>query len=84
MTHHVELIETIFDCMSIAFELESEHGESVTIETTAGDLEKWTSLTHIKLIVELEKRLGIEFDDNEIVELGSVKKILQSIKQKCQ
>lgn len=33
---------------------------------TAGDIKDWTSLTHVNLIVALEKSLGIKFATAEI------------------
>jgi acyl carrier protein len=33
---------------------------------TAGDIEGWDSLTHINLIIAVEKRLGIKFATAEI------------------
>ena len=66
----------------MALHLDPLEVEHITTATTARDIDKWDSLNHLKLIMELEKRLHLEFDDNEIVELGSVDAIMQSIQRK--
>lgn len=39
------------------------------------DVPKWDSLTHIELIVGLEELYGIEFTQDEVVEMTSVSAI---------
>ena len=47
------------------------------------DLESnWDSVTHLKMISEIEEALGIRFDIDEIVSLESVGKIRESIAKK--
>lgn len=46
--------------------------------TTAQDVERWDSLTHIQFIVEVEKTLGVKFRNAEIARLrciGDLKKL---------
>lgn len=38
----------------------------LTDETTADDVEEWDSLSHVQLIVAIEKAFGIKFTSNEI------------------
>jgi acyl carrier protein len=47
--------------------------------TTAADVEKWDSLTHIQFIVEVEKALAVKFRNAEIARLrciGDLKKLV--------
>jgi acyl carrier protein len=37
-----------------------------------GELPEWDSLNHVKLMVALEERLGVEIEPEQIVELSSV------------
>ena len=39
----------------------------LTDETTADDVEEWDSLSHVQLVVALEKAFGIKFTSREIL-----------------
>jgi acyl carrier protein len=54
-------------------------------ETTAGDVDKWDSLTHITFIVEVEKRFGLKFKNAEIARLqciGDLKRLVEKHRSK--
>ena len=40
--------------------------------TTASDIEKWDSLTHVSLIVATEKEFGVRFTTKEVKGLANV------------
>ena len=42
-----------------------------------GNCEKWDSLAHLNLIVELESEFGVTFEPEEIGEMTSYEKILE-------
>jgi acyl carrier protein len=54
----------------------------LTPSTTADDIEEWDSLTHIQLIVALEKHFKIKFTTAEITSYKNVGQLAEGIVQK--
>ena len=78
------LFDVVRECLTTALELDPSEAQTITRETTAGDLERWDSLNHLKLLLELERRLRVEFGDDEIAELGSVEALMRAVERKRQ
>jgi acyl carrier protein len=50
--------------------------------TSAKDVEGWDSLTHIRLMVAIERKFKVKFTNPEIETLGSVGDLVKLIKYK--
>ena len=54
----------------------------LTDETTADDVEEWDSLSHIQLVVALEKAFNIKFTSREILSWDNVGDLVDCIGKK--
>jgi acyl carrier protein len=67
-----EIFENVFD----------EDAISVTPELSAKDVEGWDSLTHIRLMLTVEKAFKIKFSTSEIGKLQNVGELVALIEAK--
>ncbi len=59
-----------------------DDGLIISSRTTADDIEDWDSLTHMQLIVMLEKHYKIKFTTAEIKKAANVGELIEIILQK--
>ncbi|SEW40537.1 acyl carrier protein [[Clostridium] fimetarium] len=51
-------------------------------DMNANDIEDWDSLTHIQLIVQIEKSFGIKFTTGEVARLKNVGEFIKLVQEK--
>ncbi len=54
----------------------------ITTETSQSNCEKWDSLHHLNLVVELEDAFDLEFEPEEIAEMKSFEAVKNTILEK--
>ena len=54
----------------------------LTPDATSSDIEEWDSLSHIQLIVAIEKKFNIKFTAKEMLEWDNIGKMVSCILQK--
>lgn len=76
-------IENLLNELSILFQnVLKDDSIILTNETTAQDVNGWTSLTHMVLISEVEKKYGIKFNFREIIKFKNVGDLVNAIAKK--
>lgn len=65
--------------IKIAAESLGVRESDINMNTLMEEVEAWDSLTHMELIANLESEYNIEFTVDEIMEMVSIKKIVQQI-----
>jgi acyl carrier protein len=46
------------------------------------DVPRWDSIGHMSMVAEMEKRFGVQFDVDEVMEMTSAGKILEILRVK--
>jgi acyl carrier protein len=73
------ILQRVGEIMADTFDLDDL---KVTPETTAGDVEEWDSLSHVRLIVAIERAFKIKFSNAEIERLHNVGELVDAIASK--
>lgn len=76
--------QEIFEKLNEIFEdvLDLDETPNLTDETSANDIEEWDSLSHIQLIVAIEKAFKIKFTSLEIMKWSNVGEMVNSMVEK--
>lgn len=76
--------QEIFEKLNEIFEdvLDLDETPNLTDETSADDIEEWDSLSHIQLIVAIEKEFKIKFTAKELATWNMVGEAVETIQKK--
>ncbi len=74
--------EILSDLTAVIADVLDDDGITISRETTANDVEDWDSLSHINIIVSLEKQFAVKFALAEIQGLNNVGEMVDLIATK--
>ena len=72
----------ITELLSIFRNVFDDDNLNINASTTAEDIDDWDSLTHIRLIVAIEKSFSLRFSASEISNLANVGEMVDLISRK--
>jgi len=78
----MEKIQILSEIQSIMRDVFDDESIVIEKQSTANDVEGWDSLTHIQLIVAIEKHFKIKFSSKEILSWKDVGEMLEGISSK--
>ncbi|MDO5571252.1 MAG: acyl carrier protein [Bacteroidales bacterium] len=78
----MERSDILIKLQDIFINILDNEGIELLENTTANDIEEWDSLTHIQLIVEIEKEFFIRFNSKEIRKWNNIGEMIDSILEK--
>jgi len=78
----MEKNEILNQVLSVFHDVLDNEDIVLTYETTANDIEEWDSLSHIQLVVAIEKKFKLRFTSKEIQSWKNVREMLDCIKEK--
>ena len=55
---------------------------NLTLDSKYEEVENWDSLGHVRIVGEIEDRLDIEFDIEDIIGQDTVQKLIEMVKSK--
>ncbi|MDO8605350.1 MAG: acyl carrier protein [Phaeospirillum sp.] len=75
----ITIHNTIIEVMAAILDVSRDQiGDDASMDT----IKAWDSLKHMKLVMTLEQEFGIEFDDQEVVDLLSLRLIELAVRAK--
>lgn len=79
MSKSTELDDKLADLLASVFDIDKDQ---INADSNVDNVEGWDSVNHMHLVVALEEEFGIEFKDDEAVELISFELIRSYLKEK--
>jgi acyl carrier protein len=76
------MLDTVRSCMQSALKLNDDETRAVSLESTPLNVRGWTSLSHVELVLALERTFNVEFEATEIMDLASVAAIVSALERR--
>jgi acyl carrier protein len=76
------ILDEIRAIINDVFDIDLEKG-SVNANTTAKDIEEWDSLSHIRLMVAIERKFSVKFKNSEIEQLKRLGDLVALVEAKA-
>ena len=70
--------EEVFERVKKVFN-EMFHNDNVTLETNREDVQNWDSMSHVMFLSAIQKEFKISFKMNDMINLNSIAKIVDSV-----
>jgi acyl carrier protein len=77
------MVETIGRLTEIFRDVFDDDELEIARTTSAKDVENWDSLSHVTLIVQIEKAFGVRFTSAEVANLQNVGELIDLIERKA-
>jgi len=74
-----EIFEKVADTMAVALNVDRAE---ITPDSSMDSIDAWDSLKHMKLVMALEQEFDFEFEEEQIVEMLSVRLIVLAVAEK--
>lgn len=79
----MEQVQILAKLTPIFYDVLDNDSIEVSRTLSAGEVDEWDSLSHIRLIVAVERAFDIKFRSTEIGDLKNVGDLVDIIQQKC-
>lgn len=79
MELNLEFMQAVF---MESLELSPDLAESLTLESRFEEVEGWDSMGHMRIIMEMENQLDVEFDIDEVIGVDTIEKLIKMAENK--
>lgn len=78
----MEKNDILLKVQTVFIEVFDDENITINLNTSSDDIEEWDSLTHIQLVVSIEKEFKIRFNSKEIQNWKNIGEMVNSISEK--
>jgi len=79
MPYDFDILDAVRECFRRVMSLDEAAVAAIDEHTQVSDVGAWDSVAHVQLVLALEERFGVRFEDERVVELVSVNAIMRTL-----